>query len=444
MAEVLPFRATCYNPKIIPDLSKVVTQPYDKITPAMQDRYYAASPYNLVRLLLGRRDPDDNSRKNVYTRAAASLRRWIDEAALVPEPEPAFFPYFQEYEVPGRDGLRKLRKGFVGLGRVEDYSKRIVHRHEETLTGPKQDRLELLKATRTHFGQLFMLYSDPSGEIERILDGLTAPSPWKQVTDEYGVGHRLWRAHREKDISAIVSLMKDKPLIIADGHHRYETALAYRDLCREQGLEDSRADFTMMTFVRMEGDAVMVLPTHRLIHGLQDFDANKFRKSAAELFELEEFDLSSGKKVQAFRERLREAGQQQPTLGAVAAGIPGGLLLRLKKDVDLARLLPDCAPQQRALDVVLLHRLVIEKLLGISREEVRKQSHTRYLRDFQEGIETVSKGDAQLCLFLNPTPTEKVRDNALAGLPLPQKSTDFYPKLLSGLTLYWMDNPLGI
>ena len=444
MAEVLPFRATCYNPQIIPDLSKVVTQPYDKITPAMQDRYYAASPYNLVRLLVGRREPDDNRQENVYTRATASLRRWIEQRALVPQVEPAFFPYFQEYEVPGRDGLRKLRKGFVGLGKVEDYSKRIVHRHEETLTGPKQDRLELLKATRTHFGQLFMLYSDPAGEIEQILNDLAASSPWKQVTDEYGVGHRLWRAHREKDISAIVSLMKDKPLMIADGHHRYETALAYRDLCREQGLEDSRADYTMMTFVRMESDGVMVLPTHRLIHGLQDFDAQKFSQAAAEFFALEELDLSSEKRVQAFRQRLEEAGQQQPTLGAVAAGISGGLLLRLKKDVDLAGLLPDCAPQQRALDVVLLHRLVIEKLLGISREEVRKQSHTRYLRDFRAGMETVSKGDAQLCLYLNPTPTEKVRDNALAGLPLPQKSTDFYPKLLSGLTLYWMDNPLGI
>ena len=444
MAEVLPFRAICYNPKIVPDLSKVVTQPYDKITPAMQDRYYAASPYNLVQLLLGRRKPDDNRRENVYTRAAASLQRWIEETALVPEPEPALFPYFQEYEIPGQDGLRKLRKGFVGLGRVEDYSKRIVHRHEETLTGPKQDRLELLKSTRTHLGQLFMLYSDPSGEIEQILDGLTDSSPWKHVADEYGVGHRLWRAHREKEISAIVSLMKDKPLIIADGHHRYETALAYRDLCREQGLEDSRVDYIMMTFVRMESDGVMILPTHRLIHGLQDFGANRFKKAAAELFELEEFDLSSEKNIQAFRERLGEAGKQQSTLGAVAAGIPGGLLLRLKKDVDLARLLPDCTTGQRALDVVLLHRLVIEKLLGISREKVRKQSHTHYLRDFRQGIESVLKGDAQLCLYLNPTPIEKVRDNALAGRPLPQKSTDFYPKLLSGLTLYWMDNPLGI
>lgn len=444
MAEIFPFRAASYSLKAIPDLSKVVTQPYDKITPEIQDRCYERDPHNLVRILLGRTEPEDNDRENVYTRASKTFERWMDEEILVPQRQAALYPYFQQYELPGRPGLRKLRKGFVGLTKLEEYSKGIVHRHEETHSGPKQDRLELLKSTRAHFGQLLVLYSDPEGEIERILDAATDHPAWMQLTDDYGVLHRLWRSRREQEILDIVAKMKDKPLIIADGHHRYETALAYRRLRQEQEAEDSRADFVMMTFVRMESNGLTILPTHRLLHGLDSFHWEQFKKKAADLFELEEVDLSSAEREKEFQDRLAEARAERPTIGVRAAGAAGGLLMRLRPDIDLAKLLPDCPPEQRDLDVAILHHLVIERLLGITKEAVRKQTNIRYVREWDQGIKAVSSGEAQLCFFLNPTPIKKMVENALAGHPLPQKSTDFYPKLLSGLAIYWMDNPLGL
>lgn len=444
MAEIFPFRAASYSLKAIPDLSKVVTQPYDKITPEIQDRCYERDPHNLVRILLGRTEPEDNDKENVYTRASKTFERWMDEEILVPQRQAALYPYFQQYELPGRPGLRKLRKGFVGLTKLEEYSKGIVHRHEETHSGPKQDRLELLKSTRAHFGQLLVLYSDPEGEIERILDAATDHPAWMQLTDDYGVLHRLWRSRREQEILDIVAKMKDKPLIIADGHHRYETALAYRRLRQEQEAEDSRADFVMMTFVRMESNGLTILPTHRLLHGLDSFHWEQFKKKAADLFELEEVDLSSAEREKEFQDRLAEARAERPTIGVRAAGAAGGLLMRLRPDIDLAKLLPDCPPEQRDLDVAILHHLVIERLLGITKEAVRKQTNIRYVREWDQGIKAVSSGEAQLCFFLNPTPIKKMVENALAGHPLPQKSTDFYPKLLSGLAIYWMDNPLGL
>ena len=444
MAEIFPFRAASYNLKAITDLSKVVTQPYDKITPEVQDSCYERDPHNLVRILLGRAEPEDNDRENVYTRASRTFKRWMDDEILVPQRQAALYPYFQQYELPGRPGLRQLRKGFIGLTKLEEYSKGIVHRHEETHSGPKQDRLKLLKSTRAHFGQLLVLYPDPAGEIERILDAATDHPAWMQVTDDYGVLHRVWRSRREQEILDIVAKMKDKPLVMGDGHHRYETALAYRRLRQEQGAEDSRADFVMMTFVRMESNGLTILPTHRLLHSLDSFHWEQFRKKAADLFELEEVDVSSTEREKGFQDRLAQTRGERPTLGVRAGGVAGGLLMRLRPDIDLAKLLPDCPPEQRDLDVVILHRLVIERLLGITKEAVRKQTNIRYVREWDQGVQAVSSGEAQLCFFLNSTPIKKMVENALADLPLPQKSTDFYPKLLSGLAIYWMDNPLGL
>ena len=444
MAEIFPFRAATYSLKGIPDLSGVVTQPYDKITPEMQDRCYERDPHNLIRILLGRGEPEDNEEENVYTRAGKTFQRWVHEEILVSQRQPALYPYFQQYQPPDRPGLRKMRKGFIGLTKLEEYSMGIVHRHEETHSGPKQDRLELLKSTRAHFGQLLVLYPDPAGEIERILDAATDHPAWMQVTDDFGVLHRVWRSRREQEILDIIAKMKDKPLVIADGHHRYETALAYRRLRQEQEAEDSRADFVMMTFVRMESSGLTILPTHRLLHGLDSFHWKQFQKKAAELFELEEVDLSSEESGGGFRARLGDAGAERPTLGVAAAGAAGGLLMRLRRDIDVAKLLPDCPAGQRNLDVVILHRLVMERMLGITREAVQKQTNIRYVREWDQGVQAVSSGEAQLCFFLNPPSIEKMTENALADLPLPQKWTDFYPKLLSGLAIYWMDNPLGL
>jgi uncharacterized protein (DUF1015 family) len=444
MAEILPFCALYYDPKKTTDLGTVVTQPYDKISPEMQARYYGLSPHNLVRIIRGRTLPEDGPTENVYARAAHDFQAWIKTGVLVSADKPAIYPYNQEYEVPGQPGVRKVRRGFIALLRLEDYSARVVHRHEETLSGPKADRLELLKATRAHYGQIFMLYSDPNGAVESMLAAPLTEQPWEQVTDEYGTRHTAWRVADPQIIAAVAAAMSEKRLVIADGHHRYETALAYRKYCRETGRDDGRAEYVMMTFVRMETDGLTVLPTHRLVHSLANFDWTKFAADARAIFDWEDVDAEgpASEWTPQFIAKLTAAGSERPALGAYAG--PGKLaLLCLRADFDLDRALADLAPTMRRLDVALLHRLVLERLLGVNAQAVREERNLSYFRNPALACEGVEKGKGQIAFLLNPTPVAAVHDNAIADCPMPQKSTDFYPKLLSGLTIYWLDNPAG-
>ena len=444
MAEILPFRALHYDPRKVPDLGAVVTQPYDKISPEMQARYYDLSPQNLVRIIRGRTLPEDDSANNVYVRAARDFQSWIKGGVLTAASEPAIYPYYQEYEVPGQRGARKERRGFIALLRLEDYSARVVHRHEETLSSPKADRLELLKATHAHYGQIFMLYSDPVGTIESLLSAPAAGQPWEKVTDEYDTRHTAWRVADPQVIAEVKAAMSDKRLVIADGHHRYETALAYRNYCRECGRVDGRAEYVMVTFVRTETDGLTILPTHRLVHSLSNFDWAKFSGDARAIFDWEEVAVHrpASDWTPKFTAQLKEAGRERPALGAYAG--EGKLaLLRLRPDFDLDGALPDLVPTLRRLDVVLLHRLVLERLLGITGQAVREEKNLSYFRETALACEAVDKGKGQIAFLLNPTPVAAVHTNALADCPMPQKSTDFYPKLLSGLTIYWLDNPAG-
>src|SRR5271170_6340494 len=228
MALVQPFRAYRYNPALAPS-EKVLTQPYDKITPAMQEKYYAADPHNLISIEKGRTGKDDTPQNNVYTRGAASLLSWIAEKVIQQDPAPAFYAYTQEYQVPGT-ALSRTRRGFIGLGKLEEYSANVIFRHEHTLSGPKADRLELLRHTRTHTGQLFMLYSDEQRRVDAILaESEAAAPPATEMRDEYGVVHRLWAIAEPERLAAIQHAMAEQKLVIADGHHRYETALNYRN-----------------------------------------------------------------------------------------------------------------------------------------------------------------------------------------------------------------------
>ncbi len=445
MAEIVPFRALHYNPEKVGDLSRVITQPYDKITAEMQARYYVLSPYNLARVIRGRQTAGDTPHDNVYSRAARDFRVMVEDRVLVSELEPALYPYYQEYSVPGQPWARKERRGFIALCRLEDYAAGVVHRHEETLSGPKADRLELLKATRAHFGQLFMLYSDPAGSVESALAAHTKDKAWESVRDEYDCRHSVWRVTDSATHARVVEAMRDKKLVIADGHHRYETALAYRDLCRSQGLLESRAEYVMMTFVRKETEGLTVLPTHRVVHNLEGFDWQRFRSVAGWFFEWEKAQSrgAASEWGPAFLTRLAEAGRERPTLGAYA-GAGRLALLRLRSDLDLARALPDLFAGLRDLDVVILHRLLLEQVLGVDRQAVREERNLGYLREFDDAVGRVDERRGEIAFLMNPTPVDAVWENAIAGHALPQKSTDFYPKLLSGLAIYWLDNPAGM
>jgi uncharacterized protein (DUF1015 family) len=412
MAAVFPFQPYRYHERA-GRLEDLVTQPYDKISPEMQARYLRLSPHNLVRIILGERLPDDNAAANVYTRAARHFCEWIDAGILQREQEPALFAYFQEFTEPDT-GERLVRKGFIGLGAVEDYSGGVVHRHERTLSGPKQDRLELLRHTRAHFGQIFMLYPDPSGEIDSILDRVSRDAPLAALADEYKASHRLWKIAGPAVIARIQEQMAPKKLLIADGHHRYETALAFRNEHPE--LEDGRR--VMMTFVNMHSPGLKILATHRLVSGV---DAAGFREKAGRAFRIETLpDLD------ALRRAWREPHPALIRIGVAIGGEPG--LLRLES-----------VRRAGDLEVPFLHERILRDLLGIDEDAVREEQNVRYVRGAEAAVGEVRSGAADIAFLLEPTPIDDVARIAFSGGVMPQKSTDFYPKLLSGLTIYRLE-----
>jgi uncharacterized protein (DUF1015 family) len=413
--------------------SQVVTQPYDKITPAMQERYYAASPYNLVRIILGRREPSDNTVENVYSRAAEYGRKWREDGVLSQDPAPSVYAYSQAFVAPS--GKTFERRGFIAVGRVEDYSAKVVYRHEHTLAKPKADRLDLLRATRTHYEQLFLLYED-SGQVDSLLAGAAGGNPTIDVEDEYGVAHRVWQVSDTEVIAAVQKEMSDKKLVIADGHHRYETALNYRNEQRVAGVSDSDApsEFVMMTFVNMNDPGLLVLPTHRVVHSLQSFSAEAFEKACGEFFAVEKVDAAIG--APQASDLLRSRGGSGTALLAVTRD--RAFLLHAPKPAG-AKFLGGLSERQRALDVVQLHKCLLEGVLGLSEESIRNQQNLSYFRDAAEALGQVRNGEADIVFLMNPCPVQQVRDVALAGEVMPQKSTDFYPKLLSGLTAYALD-----
>ncbi len=434
MAKIYPFRALRYDPAKCP-IADVVTQPYDKITPVMQDRYYNLNPHNLVRIILGKREPD-TPQENVYTRAAGYFSDWRAGGVLKPDADPAVYAYSQCFAVPGADShVQMERRGFIALGRIEDYSEAIVHRHEQTLSGPKTDRLNLLRATRAHFGQIFMLYEDQSLTVDNLLFSSPA-TPDVDISDEYGVRHRLWCVSDPAVVSKVQEAMLNKKLIIADGHHRYETALNYRNERRAAAggeIPDAPYERVMMTFVNMSAPGLLILPTHRVVFGLHHFDSARLQADVAPYFHVEKLAPYSVPKTP---DTLRDAGQEQTALLAVTSE---GVSLLRSKPHSADSLMRNLSPRQRELDVVQLHKLVLEKILGISEEAIRNQTNVRYIRDASEAVEQVRKSLAQIAFLMNPVRMEQVRDIAFAGEVLPQKSTDFYPKLLTGLTVYALE-----
>jgi uncharacterized protein (DUF1015 family) len=415
LARIYPFQPYRYTSAAGP-LQNLVTQPYDKITPEAQARYMAQSPYNLVRVILGERKPGDSyidgDSDNVYTRAAGYLNDWIAAGILAKDAEPGVYPYFQEFTVPDT-GERLVRKGFIALGAVEDYSANIVYRHERTLAGPKKDRLELLRHTRAHCELIFMLYPDAEGAIDALLDQAAAAAPLGEVTDEYGAVHRIWKI---AGAGRIQQIMADKKLLIADGHHRYETAMAFRN----ENPELPGADRVAMAFVNMHSPDLRILATHRLVSGLSAERADEFLRAAAADFKIAEIDSA---------DRLQQAWAGNTTgRTIIGAAIGGKLYLLEERDA------------RGELDIRILHDLLLGKALGITEEAVRNEQFIRYARGIDAALDAARTGAVQIAFLLKPTSVQQVADTSFAGGVMPQKSTDFYPKLLSGLTIYKLDS----
>ncbi len=438
MAKIAPFRAVRYNLEKIAEPVGVMAPPYDVISPALQEDLYRRSPYNLVRLILGKIVETDDETDNRYTRAADFFKAWQDEGILVRDTEPAIYLYDEEYFAEGIGPV--VRRGFLALTRIEDFSSGVVKPHEKTLSGPKTDRLNLTKACGANFSPIFGLYSDPCCALEALTRDVCSCQPDLNVTDDDGVQHRLWRVTDLDFINKAKELLDKKPLFIADGHHRYETALNYRNFMREQGGEYSGKElfnYVLMYFANMEDQGMLIFPTHRLVHSLKDFHLPGFLAALNEFFEVEARDLNLTD-ADARREAriiLQQKGKEAHTL-ALYTGGQSLYYLTLRDPGTMDRFFDDKASKAlRLLDVSILHRLILEHLLQITPEAQERQLNLKYVKNFDEPFESVQSGDFQLAFLMNSTRMSEVRDVANAGEKMPQKSTYFYPKLLTGLVL---------
>jgi uncharacterized protein (DUF1015 family) len=462
MARIYPFRALRYDPSRV-NMEEVVTQPYDKITPAMQQRYYEASPYNLIRVILGKHEPNDNEQENVYTRAAHTLRNWRKDRVLAEEAEPALYGYSQTYTVPHTNEVRE-RRGFIALGHLYDYADKVVYRHEQTFPKHKSDRLALFKATRAYCEQIYMLYSDPTFTAEHIIFDASA-TPDLQITDEYNVLHRVWKLTDPSLIQKVLDTMADKKLIIADGHHRYETSTTYmHERAAELHLPAAEPASTpgapplasetwdvapqlpqpafpeqamMMTFVNMDAPGITILPTHRVAFNLPNFHGREFAAKATQYFTVTEIHLTPSGHYPG-PDGLLDRLNATPGIAFIAATRDGDFLLTPKPEA-IAPLLAGLSSRRQQLDVTQLHKVVLEKLLGLNEETIRAGGHIRYLREASDALQQLGCGNADVVFLIKPVTLDQMKDISLNLEVMPQKSTDFYPKLLSGLAMYALD-----
>lgn len=429
MAQIIPFRGVRYNPEKVPAMSAVATPPYDRIDAAQQDIYYARSPYNIVRIIKGKPQAGDDG-ENVYTRAAETLSAWRRDGILVRDETPSLYAYHQEYDFAGE---RLVRKGVIALGRLEPER---VHAHEHTLKGPKEDRLRLMRATQANFGHIFMLYSDPARSVDGALQPVlgTRP-PTIEATDDFGNAHRVWQITDPQVVRTVQKTLADKDLYIADGHHRYETAVTYMGECQKRGWRPAAPesfDTRMMALFNIDLPGMSIRPIHRLVHGLPDYNPQDFLQAASEDFAVERFDTPVAWQGAVSTRR------DQHAFGCYTGGIYAVLTLRDLSVMD--RLIPgDWSADFRRLDVSILHTAILEKLLGIDAAALEEQRNVTYTVDAQEGIARVDAGDEQAFFLLNATRPDEVRRVADHGEKMPQKSTDFYPKLLTGLVLSVME-----
>ncbi len=430
MATVIPFRGYRFDPEKVGPISDVVAPPYDRVYPDVQAACYARSPHNIVRIIKGKAEPGDDGAANVYTRAAGYLRRWIDGGALVRDPEPSLYAYHQEYSF---DGQRLTRKGFVALGKLEPEK---VRAHEQTLRGPKEDRLKLMRATEANFGHIFMLYSDPERVADRLLAAaIEGVEPQIEAADADGNAHRVWRVAEPRVIAGVQGALADRDLYIADGHHRYETAVTYMGECVANAWRPAAPesfDVRMMTLFNVAEPGTSIRPIHRLVHGLADFDAAALLDAAAEQFVVERhpsFDAMAS---------ATRAGDDRHTFGCFTGGIYATMTLR---DVSAADGLigSERSTDDRRLDVTILHAAILDRLLGIDARALEEQRNVTYTVDARAGADAVASGEEQILFVLNPTSADEVMRVADRGEKMPQKSTDFYPKLLTGLVLSVME-----
>jgi len=417
MAEVVPTRGLLYDPARAGPLDALVAPPYDVVSETERSALAAKSPYNIVRVDLPQGDPEQK-----YGNAARELRRWVDEGVLRRDAVPALYRYHQIFSAFGQE---HTRKGFIGRVRLRRFEEGVVLPHERTLSGPRLDRLALARACRTHLSQVFGLYSDPKGTVDAEFAALDSTAPALEARLGDGVVHRLWRLTDARAHARIAAAMGDRKVYIADGHHRYETMLALRDELRPLARSQrSSIDYGSMFLTSMDDPGLVILPTHRVVHGLEGFELSRFLDRLRSRFEVEELPASRA-------EGLRAPPRNTPGSYLLASG---GRFFSVSLRPGEESSVPGPAPLRR-LDVPILHALILEEILGIDRSAQERQTNLRYLKDFRGALEETRRPGVQAVFLLNPTRIEQLKAVADASEVMPQKSTFFFPKLASGLLL---------
>jgi uncharacterized protein (DUF1015 family) len=419
LAEIRTFKGVFYNKGLVGDLDNIVAPPYDVISPDDHKYFLKTNKYNVVRLIL-----PQGTASSKYTHARDTLFEWVEKGVLVRDIEPAIYIYEQEYDVRGS---RKKRIGFIALAKVEDFSSGKIKAHERTLKGPKADRLRLLKACKTNFSQIFSLYSDPEQKIDTILSTFTEDDPRIDVTVN-DVRHRLWTLSDPDAIKNVAEIIREKPLFIADGHHRYETAINYRNEMRQWTGDSSGEapfDFTMMMFVNMDSDGLTVFPTHRALKNLPKINYDKLKQNLGYVFDLEKLPS-----IGATMERLQENSDQHAI--GMYFGNNNYFLLKVKsEDIVMDLLDDDHSRAWKLLDVTVLHHVIINRVLGFGGTNI--ENSIKFTIDENEAVRLVDEGGYRMAFMLNPTRVSSIKEIADNSEIMPQKSTYFYPKLLSGL-----------
>ncbi|WP_373498906.1 DUF1015 domain-containing protein [Desulfococcus sp.] len=440
MAEVIPFRGIVYNQERITDLAAVCTPPYDVISPEEQERFYGTDPYNVIRLILARTSDSDTAQDNRYTRAGREYDAWLREGILVRDELPAFYLTTIDFDAAGH-ALK--RYGLIARVRLEPFEKGVVLPHETTFSKVKSDRFELMKVCHANFSPIFSLYSDRENILETLMAAVIGQAADMAFTDTYGHHHRLWRI-TDPAVTALVSKkMAAKTIYIADGHHRYETALTYRDWVagRTPGFTDAHpANHVMMYLSSMEDPGMVILPAHRMLKEVDPGMLAGLLPRAAEFFDITEVSFDgkgSGRVPPSFSSAL-EAGADRHTIGVFTKGLPNLFLLSLKPGVMKARFGDALPAAVRDLDVTVLTRLIFMDLLGFDQARLDNEKLIAYATDPRKAVDGVLSGAWDVTFILNPTRIEQVQAVAQSGLIMPRKSTYFYPKVITGQTL----NPL--
>ncbi|RLF37558.1 MAG: hypothetical protein DRN00_01145 [Thermoplasmata archaeon] len=420
MVEVAPFKGIMYNKDKVGKLDDVMSPPYDIISPEMQEELYRKNDYNVVRLILGKVMPGDNEKDNWYKRARKLFEEWLKEGILVESKKEGIYPYSVRYTI---DGEEKEMKGFFILLKL-DHDYKAIKAHERTLAKPKEDRLRLMRETKANLEPIELLYMDESDEIMRTIRS-NLDGPEIDVVGYDGFRHMLWRIEDEDVITQVKNLLKDKILFIADGHHRYQTAIDYAK--EVNAGENDPENYIMVVLANMFDKGLTILPTHRLIRSKMGLD--EIERKAGKYFEIEKIDVE-GSISDKSREIVKSIETEEEHKFALYSR-KGCSVYTLKDENIMEKFAPDKSETWRTLDVTILHKLLIEDVMGI--KDVEKE--ISYTRDAREAIGLVEEGKFDLSVIMNPTKIEEVRRVAEAGEHMPQKSTYFMPKLLSGLVM---------